>query len=452
MLPFTYGEKFQRTMLAHMLKDITFASKCCDYIKADLLYSDAFQWIFSTIKKQIDDKMTVPSPIEIEDALKYVEVHKRKIYNKVIETVNNTELTSYDFIQEKLTDYSRKIKYNEIFREAQALYNTGEIEKAYEFTMGGMEDLYEITFHNNSDISDLEAHRLIYIKQAAMGGGVTITSGIPELDLILGGGLERGRVGVLLAEPKKGKTIGLINFTCAAIRARSFKVVHFVLEGLTEETTIKIQSRLTGIPYRKIYTDDLTPDESKLLDKVNDLIKARLRVVPMNNKWDYTTLDVDSKLKELDRKGFKTDLAVIDYGDLLKGRSHFSSSEKRHEQTEVFRDIKKIAMTRKCAIWTASQAVRPKDAPEKEYLLRSKDVSESYEKIRIVDFIATINQTPKEKRLGIIRFHADLYRNNDCDKTIRLVVDFSRMIFFSGRLNLDLHKLPWRKKMGRKKR
>jgi len=451
MLPFSYGKKFQESMLAHMMRDITFALRCCEHIEGSLLHSDAFQWIFKTIKKQIDTKTTVPTEIELEDALKYVEIHKRRLYAKVIEEIMEAKLSSYEFIQDRLTDYGRRIKYNEVFREAQVLYNMGKIEDAYEFTMKGMEDLYEITFNSSSDVCDLEETRGIYMKQAAMSGGLTITTGIPELDEILGGGMERGRVGVLLAEPKKGKTIGLISKTCAAIRARNFNVVHFVLEGLTEETTMKIQSRLSGIPYAKIYKDELTPEELKLLEKVNRLAKGRLRVVPMNNKWDYTTLDVESKLKELERKGFKADLTVIDYGDLLKGRTSFSSSEKRHEQTEVFRDLKKIAMSRSTAMWTASQAVRPKDAPEKEYLLRSKDISESYEKVRIVDFVATINQTPKEKKLGIIRFHADLYRNNDCDKTIRLVTDFGRMMFYSRRLDFDLHRLPWRKKMGRKK-
>jgi hypothetical protein len=88
-------------------------------------------------------------------------------------------------------------------------------------------------------------------------------------------------------------------------------------------------------------------------------------------------------------------------------------------------------MIRHVAIWSASQAQRPKDTPERAGLLRSKDIAESYEKVRIADFIATLNQTSHEKEAGILRFHLDLYRSNETDKTILLFVDFTRMIFHS---------------------
>jgi hypothetical protein len=93
-----------------------------------------------------------------------------------------------------------------------------------------------------------------------------------------------------------------------------------------------------------------------------------------------------------------------------------------------------------------SQARRPEDGPEKEYLLRSKDISEAFEKIRIADFIATLNQTPREKEFGIVRFHADIYRSNDTDKTIRLVTDFAKSMLYSPKYGIVETTPEWAKR------
>jgi len=96
-----------------------------------------------------------------------------------------------------------------------------------------------------------------------------------------------------------------------------------------------------------------------------------------------------------------------------------------------------------------SQSQRPKDGPNKETVLRSMSISEAYEKVRIADFVGTLNQTPFEKDAGILRFLADIYRNNTSDVMIRLFCDFERMVFSSKKLTDILpheiyHAAPWK--------
>jgi len=438
-------------MVSLMLKDINFAEKCSRYVESSLLYSDGLQWIFETIKSQVNTEGTVPTDIELEDKLKYVDPSRRKLVASFIEQIQEIEIKSTEFIKKKLTDYARRIKYNEIFRDAQVEYNAGNTGKAYDITNIGMSELYSITFNDDEivDGGDLEKVRMTYIKQSILSGTRFVPTMIEELDQILGGGLEKGRLGVLLAEPKKGKSVGLVHMGCAAVLMRLFKVAHFVLEGTTEETVMRYESRLSGVPYKKIYHDELLPEEEERIQNIDRLTKGRLEIIPMNKHWEYSTADIEGKIIELKRRGFEPDLVIIDYADLLKGRGSFRAGEKRHEQTEVYRDCKKIAMVNKCALWTASQAVRPSDAPEKEYLLRAKDISESYEKVRIADFVATLNSTVREMNLGILRFHADIYRNSDCNKTIRLITNFSKMIFSSKRYpSADMPE--WKKKFKKK--
>jgi replicative DNA helicase len=214
-----------------------------------------------------------------------------------------------------------------------------------------------------------------------------------------------------------------------AVLARHGRVAHFVLEGTTEQAILRYLSRLTGIEYGRLEKDDTTPEERKKIDRISKKLADHLYLFPLNKHWTYTVHDIEAKLKEAAHAGKKPDLVVIDYADLLNSVGRYES--KRHEQTEVYRDLKRLAMSGEYAIWTASQAVRPKEDPDKEYTLRSKDISESFEKVRIADLVATLNQTPKEREEGIVRLHIDIYRSNDTDNTIRMITNFEKMIFYS---------------------
>jgi hypothetical protein len=110
---------------------------------------------------------------------------------------------------------------------------------------------------------------------------------------------------------------------------------------------------------------------------------------------------------------------------------------------------------KKYAIWTASQARRPDKQEGETYLLRAKDISESYEKVRIADIVCTINQSSAERVNGLVRLHLDIYRSADTDFTIRLITNYEKMIFHSKRLGIiefdkDIH--SWMEKGKRKKK
>lgn len=235
----------------------------------------------------------------------------------------------------------------------------------------------------------------------------------------------------------------LVHFGVAGL-FHGFKVAHFVLEGMTQQSVLRYQARLSMIDYNRLESDSITKEEAFRLKRISAKHKENLILVPFNQHWNYTVMDVEAKIRELERQGNKPDLVIIDYADLL--RHHEKTKEKRFEQTEVYRDLKRVAMMRNVAIWTASQARRPEDGPEKEYLLRAKDISESYEKVRIADFIATLNQTPREKEFGIVRFHADIYRSNDTDKTIRLVTDFAKSMLYSPKYGIVETTPEWAKR------
>lgn len=457
-LDFAFGPEFQENMIRYMLEDLGFANKVLSFIPEDRLYSDAHKYIYKRIEEKIKDGGDPLTYIEVEDHLKTVERHKRRMLKTFAKKIFNKKAENPKFLKEKLTDYAKKNAFIEVFMTAQTFWNSRKHDDAYTYTMEGINNLYSISFKDDANIpvGDFEGKRQLYLAEAAMSHK-RIPTAIGTLDEILRGGLEKGELGIILAEPKKGKSIGLVHMACTALTTMSGHVAYFLLEGTTDQAILRFLSRLSGIEYRRLELDQLTDNERTIIKKLEKRYIDRLILIPFNQHWNYTVHDVEARLKEFETAGLRPDLIVIDYADLLTVPNK-SKMEKRHEQTEVYRDLKRLAVMKKMAIWTASQAARPKDSPENEYLLRAKDISESYEKVRIADLVVTLNQTPKEKESGIVRFHIDIYRSSESDRTITLLTNFEKMIFHSKKygeagFKMDLN-FEWMQKArkGRRKR
>lgn len=432
MADFVFGQKFQEEMLALMLRETAFAIKASLYVPEERLYSDSHKFLFKFIKSCVDKGGYSPSIIEIEDRIKIEDRAKRRMLNGFVTKINELPVTDAQYVKQKLGEYAKRNVFVNIFSEAQSIYNTGKHEESYDFMIGGLNELNNVSFGDDLNIAveDFEDLRRQYIHDS-LYTLKSIPTGISPIDKILRGGLAKTEMGIILGEAKKGKSIGLLHMGVACLQMYSGRVAHFVLEGSTEQTSMRYQSRLTQIPYNRIRSDSLDEFEEQKLDLVGKKYLQNLELIPFNTRWDYTVGDIEAKVLEMERFGRKPDLVIVDYGDLLTVPNTNRFIEYRHQQTAVFRGLKQLAMIYKVALWTASQSIKPKDDPEKETILRAKDIAESYEKVRITDFLMTLNQTPREKIQGILRAHVDIYRDNETDKTFPLLCDFSRMIFYS---------------------
>lgn len=446
-LEFSFSPDFQEQMLSLMLKDISFAKKACKYIPEERLYAEPYKYLFKKIKERADMGRLITF-IEIQDDLKIVESRKRRMLKKFIKHIFQITPDSIEFIKDKLTDYAKKNAFVDIFQTAQTFFNTRDFEKAYTVTHLGMSDLFSISFKDDAivPVSRFEEERQIMINES-MKSTRRIPTNIDPLDKMLRGGLEKGELGVLLASPKVGKSIGLTHMGCMAIMMNMGRVAHFVLEGTTQQSILRYQSRLSQIEYHRLEKDELTPEEIRKLDNIGSKYMNKLDLIPFNQHWNYTVQDIEAKLRELESAGRKPDLVVIDYADLLKGS--VKTKELRHEQTEVYRDLKRLAIMGNYAVWTAAQSQRPPKDQKETDLLRSRDVAENFEKVRIADLVVTLNQTSEEKKNGIMRLHMDIYRSSDADETIHMMINYEKMIFYSklyGHANSKDLKQPWKKR------
>ena len=228
LIPFSFGPAFQEVMLAMMLKDLSFTDKVIKYLEPEHLYSDAHKWLFKQIKEKYSKNGGVPSPPEIEAQLQLVERHRRRMFKSFIDKVRKQEVEDPAYVKDKLADFAKRANFSDLFATGQTFYNAGKVHDAYTFVMEAINHIYAITFDDDEiiGIGDFEKIRRRFVNQRVLSND-RISTGIVPLDNILRGGLSRleGEFGVILAEPKKGKTVALIHMGAICTMLKIGRVV-----------------------------------------------------------------------------------------------------------------------------------------------------------------------------------------------------------------------------------
>ena len=422
---FPHTPEFQENMLALMLRDSGVASKATKYIPKERLYSEAHQYLFERIHSSVLSVGRSPTWLEIEDHLKTIERHRRKMLKNFCKRICELEPTDFEFTKASLTDYAKRCKFVDTFQEIQTLYNSGDRPRAFEAGLRQMTEVVSISFDEEEPIpiDDFEKVRLEYLAQDVK----RVATGLEKLDKIINGGLAAGELGGVLAAAKVGKSMMLVNIGYYAI-IKNKTVLHFVLEGLPSQTTRRYQSRFMKSEYRR-FQSELSKDDSVAWKKIADKYSKLLHIEAMTKSWDYTPELVDARIDNFVRTtGKHPDLVIIDYGDLLNSTTHHR--EFRHSQKEVYQKLKTLAMRRRIAIWTATQANRQKEEDRRKNLTDSS-ISESIDKARIFDLLISLNRTEEERVAGLLRIYVALYRDGASAETIYAVTDYARSIAYS---------------------
>lgn len=128
------------------------------------------------------------------------------------------------------------------------------------------------------------------------------------------------------------------------------------------------------------------------------------------------TLTVSQISAQLDilqqQEGFVPDVIVIDYADLLDVEPSARRLEYRHQINASWMAMRALSQTRRCALITATQS---KLETRKKSQVDQWDTSEDKRKLAHVTAMLALNQTPAEKRQGLMRISNIAMRDDDFD-------------------------------------
>lgn len=407
--PYDYPPAFRRQILALMLQP-GWLAKYSSAVKPEF-FLDVTEREFADIVIQHHLKYKTSLPT-IADMLMLMPKHEKFV--KVVYALTKKQL---DRTHDEVIDWAK----NEAMRIAV-------LQAVEDITAGNLHLVRERVaeaMRIGEDVSDMG--------QDLMGdrswlSELTHESTLPtpwkHIDEQIGGGIARGELGLILAPPNGFKTTSLINIgmKAAGITCK-YNVLHFTLEMSARKVLKRYAERLTDKPC-EVRRDEDREAYSLLMDeKAKHRVRGNIKVkqFPTNRA---TVNDLRDFAVRVTEEGYKPDVIIVDYPDLLQPSRHFK--EKRFELQDICYDLRGLAGELDVFMWAASQAGR--DAIGRE-IITMANVAEDIGKANVSDVMLAICQTEVEVENNTARLYAAKIRDGGRrGRQVQLKINFPAMV------------------------
>ena len=364
------------------------------------------------------------------DALTRITEHRGAIAPKFVldqvtgfikrQKLKQTVLDAYEKLQESDDD-------NAIY-EVETMLKEAPLERA-----GGMFD---------AGMSLREAG-MVFSRREEEEDDVLLT-GIDQID-DQGLGPARGQLSLLVAPSKTGKSWWGVHLTKMAAAVCRKSVLFITLEIRTEEVMRRVLSsmfairRVKHVPkvtrFKKdtlgrVVSTQIEEGHTGLYvgdDNFHESMTAKLKlwadrakiIVKEFPSGVLTIPMLEAYLTHLAvKEGFRPDLVVLDYADLMK----LSSDNLRIELERLFVSLRGLAQQRNFALVTMSQANR-EGAKSKGVSVHH--VAEAWAKIATADTVFTLSRSPDEDKRGLARLRVAASRVGQDGFTVTLSQDYA---------------------------
>lgn len=402
-----YGPQFEAALIKLMLSDERFASYAGAHLDEEMFLKTHYKEIasaFSHIFKASGNKPPSEASVEAELNLRRAKLNGNggsrtfRIEKAIsrISALKKKRLTVADeeHIKRNLQGYVLNRRALNAITDAIDLVESQDFDK---IPMMMSETIQSAKLFAESDagfnFSDIKTRLSAYHQKDKHVLRSPI--GLPRIDKMIRGGLEPGKLGVIVAPPGTGKTMTLIMVGAKAV-AKGMNVVHISLEIDQAETSIRYDANMLQVPINELLRNPL--EHRKRIKEIAEKTKGKLII----REWgpsEVSALDIRAYLKYLENvHKFVPDVILVDYADLLK-----SMRLRNSEITEIadtYRALRQIAKDLKCRVWSASQVNKMGMNNE---VVTLQDMYGSGEKAAVPDIILGLCQTPIERRNGYMR-------------------------------------------------
>lgn len=171
-------------------------------------------------------------------------------------------------------------------------------------------------------------------------------TGLPGLDRLLGGGIERGELAVVAAETGGGKSI-LLAMAALTNALAGKPVAVFSLEMPGRSLVKRMAAHLAGVTMKARHQKP----SAKEMDRISEGL-IRMETLPITIvDTKFALPEIEAETRRLIGRG-QAELIIVDYAQLVE---HKGGDSREQVVSEVARRLKNIAMANRRAVLTASQ-------------------------------------------------------------------------------------------------
>lgn len=381
---YTYGRKFRLKILASAL-DTQWMAMCGRTVIVPEYFEQKDESVLAAALLQYYDTYGKP-PTDANDILEMC----GKEYSTIIKTVFlGKEEWDLSLAKDLAIQFAKEQAAKIAILESVEDIKRGDLKKPLQRIQTAVmvgENIGNIGIDLKADVSKWLT--LVYEEK--------VPTGLHHVDVALGGGLAAGELGVVLAPPNRGKSMLLVNIGVgAAGPVGHLNVLHFTHEMSERVVAKRYGARLV---FRFPKRDDVVEYENELLDATK-MLPGNIRIV--HELAGVATIEtLRSKVRQLIDLGFRPDLIIDDYPDLLAPTYH--KRQRRFELIQIFRDLRALGSEFGVPVWAATQTNR--SAVSKE-IVTMADLAEAFEKAAIADVILALCQTAEEEANKLCRLY-----------------------------------------------
>ena len=376
-----YGKSFQEGLVQLIFEDRPFADQITEVLDIQFLELEYLRVFVNKILEYRTRYSTHPSLDTMITILRtQMDQEDEVTQNQVRDyfaRIHTRELTDVEYIKETSLDFCRKQNLKEAMMKSVGLLQNCSFDEISTV----INDALKLGSENNFGYDYLvDFEERFKIKHRA-----PVATGWKEIDSIIGGGLGKSELGVVIAPTGAGKSMALVHLGAHAIKEGK-TVVHYTLELQDTVIGIRYDSCITGYPL-----SDIRSFKEEIYEEVKNLDGAL--IVKEYPTKSATTNTLRAHLSRLTKRDIKPGLIIVDYADLLK--PVIIRKEKRNELESIYEELRALASEFKCPIWTASQTNRSGLNAE---VITMEQISEAFNKCFVSDFIFSISRTIEDKQ------------------------------------------------------
>lgn len=169
-------------------------------------------------------------------------------------------------------------------------------------------------------------------------------------------------------------------------------VIHYTLEMSESLVGLRYDSNLCEID-----ADEIAERKADVLARYGSMKLGRLFIKEFPTCW-ATINNIRAHVEKLGARGFKPDLILIDYADIMRSTRQYDA--KRFELQLIYQELRAYASEINVPIWTASQS--NKDGSTSE-VVDLNNMAEAYGKAMEADVVVSISRRSHEKAAGVGR-------------------------------------------------
>jgi RecA/RadA recombinase len=405
-----YGKSFQEGLVQLIFEDRAFADQITEVLNINFLeleYLRVFLQKVVTHRTKYGKHPSVEAMIavlrtELESEDEVIQKQVRDYYARI----HTRELHDNEYIKETSLDFCRKQNLKEAMMKSVGLLQTCSFDEISsvinEALKLGSENNFGYDYMADFEVRFAPKHRS------------PVSTGWKDIDAIVGGGLGKSELGVVIAPTGAGKSMALVHLGANALKEGK-TVVQYTLELQDTVIASRYDSCLTGYPLSDIknFKQEIY-EEIKALD--GGLI---IKEYPTKSA---STNTIRAHLSRLVKRGISPGMIIVDYADLLKPVT--IRKEKRTELESIYEELRALSTEFQCPIWTASQTNRSGLSAE---VITMEQISEAFNKCFVADFIFSVSRTIEDKQNNLGKIFIAKNRNGPDGMVFPIFMDTSNV-------------------------